>query len=68
MMFIKESIGGLRWHGFSVARVLSLRIYEIRIGYALSDNTTKLCVFWSISIYRLSGTYMIFQQPLMENW
>jgi hypothetical protein len=48
MIFIKESIGGLCWQGFSVARTyaLTLHIYEIRIGYALSDITIKNCAYF----------------------
>jgi hypothetical protein len=44
-MFIKERTGGLRWHGLSVAstHASSLRIYEIRIGYTLSDVAITNC-------------------------
>jgi hypothetical protein len=44
MTLIKESTGGLRRHGSSIARThaFSLRMYEIRIGYALSDITIKI--------------------------
>jgi hypothetical protein len=48
MMFIKESIGGLRWHGFSVVstHAVSSRIYEIHLGYALSEITIKSCAYF----------------------
>jgi hypothetical protein len=48
VMFIKESICGLRWHVFSVVstQALSLHIKEKYTSYALSEITIKDCAYF----------------------